>query len=66
MERALLRLGFAVERRRGSHVFYRHPDGRTTTVPRHPGRDRARPLVMAILDDIRVSPDDFRALLQDL
>jgi predicted RNA binding protein YcfA (HicA-like mRNA interferase family) len=58
-------LGFVVERRRGSHVFYRNPDGRTTTVPHHPGRDLARPLVLAILDDIRVSPEDFRAVLQD-
>jgi len=66
MERVLLRLGFATERQRGSHVFYRHPDGRTTTVPHHAGRDLARPLVRAILEDIRVSPEEFVAVLRDL
>ncbi|MBP7962729.1 MAG: type II toxin-antitoxin system HicA family toxin [Caldilineaceae bacterium] len=28
----LRQLGFVAVRQRGSHVFYRHPDGRTTTV----------------------------------
>ena len=27
------RLGFEVERQRGSHVFLRHPDGRRLTIP---------------------------------
>ena len=35
--RALERAGFTVDRSRGSHVFLRHPDGRTTTVPMHSG-----------------------------
>jgi predicted RNA binding protein YcfA (HicA-like mRNA interferase family) len=35
MVRLLNRLGFAAVRQRGSHVFFRHPDGRTTTVPSH-------------------------------
>lgn len=45
MERVLLALGFQTVRRKGSHVFYRHPDGRTTTIPHHQGRDLARPLI---------------------
>lgn len=63
MDRVLRKLGFAPVRQKGSHVFYRHPDGRTTTVPHHKGRDLAVPLVRAILADIRVSPDDFLRLL---
>ena len=59
MEKALLRLGFEVVRQKGSHVFYRHPDGRTTTLPRHPGRDLARPLVREILREIELTPDQF-------
>jgi len=66
MERVLFRLGFTAERQRGSHVFYRHPDGRTTTVPHHAGRDLARPLVRAILDDIRMSPAELAAILKAL
>ena len=52
MDRALRKLGFARIRQKGSHVFYRHPDGRTTTVPHHRGRDLAVPLVRAILAEI--------------
>ena len=60
----MLKLGFVRVRQKGSHVFYRHPDGRTTTVPHHRGRDLAVPLVRAILTDIRISPDDFLRLLR--
>ena len=63
MDRVLRKLGFARVRQKGSHVFYRHPDGRTTTVPQHRGRDLAVPLVRAIVADIRMSPDDFLRLL---
>jgi predicted RNA binding protein YcfA (HicA-like mRNA interferase family) len=59
MEKVLLRMGFEVVRQKGSHVFYRHPDGRTTTLPRHPGRDLARPLVREILREIELTPDQF-------
>ena len=64
VDRMLRRLGFARVRQRGSHVLYRHPDGRTTTVPHHKGRDLAVPLVRAILADIRLSPQEFLRLLQ--
>jgi predicted RNA binding protein YcfA (HicA-like mRNA interferase family) len=60
MERLLTKLGFQAIRQRGSHVFYRHPDGRTTTLPRHAGRDLARPLVREILREVELSPDEFR------
>jgi predicted RNA binding protein YcfA (HicA-like mRNA interferase family) len=64
MEQLLLQLGFAVVRQKGSHVMYRHPDGRTTTVPRHPGRDLARPLIREILREIDVTPEQYASLLQ--
>jgi predicted RNA binding protein YcfA (HicA-like mRNA interferase family) len=64
MERVLRGLGFAPVRQKGSHVFYRHSDGRTTTVPRHKGRDLAVPLVRAILADIQLSPAEFLRLLK--
>lgn len=37
--RLLQEKGFQVVRVRGSHVRLRHPDGRVTTVPAHPGGD---------------------------
>ena len=64
MERVLLHLGFAKTRQRGSHAFYRHPDGRTTTLSHHPGRDLARPLIRAILREIEVAPEEFQHLLE--
>ena len=63
-DRVLVRLGFAVARQNGSHVFYRHPDGRTTTVPRHASRDIAPALLRKILDDIGVTPDEFLTVLR--
>ena len=64
MEKVLLNLGFQVIRQKGSHVFYRHPDGRTTTLPHHPGRDLARPLIREILREIDLGPDQFREELE--
>lgn len=63
LERVLRGLGFEVVRQRDSHVFYRHPDGRTTTIPHHRGRDIARPLLREILREIELSPDEFRAAI---
>jgi predicted RNA binding protein YcfA (HicA-like mRNA interferase family) len=65
IERVLFTLGFVQTRQRGSHAFYRHPDGRTTTLPHHPGRDLSRPLIRAILKEIDVSPEKFQHLLED-
>ncbi|MBO3460797.1 type II toxin-antitoxin system HicA family toxin [Aetokthonos hydrillicola] len=66
MEKVLLHLGFEQARQKGSHVFYKHPDGRTTTVPNHSGRDIARPLIREILREIELTIEDFQAVLEDL
>jgi predicted RNA binding protein YcfA (HicA-like mRNA interferase family) len=66
IEKVLLRLGFQAVRQKGSHVFSRHPDGRTTTLPNHPGRDLARPLLREILREIEVAPDQFREELENI
>ena len=59
LDRLLSALGFVQVRQHGSHVFYKHPDGRTTTVPHHSGRDIARPLLREILKDIELTPEQF-------
>jgi len=64
MEKVLLSLGFQPIRQKGSHVFYRHPDGRTTTLPHHPGRDLARPLIREILREIEFTPEQFQEALK--
>ena len=66
MDRLLRHLGFVAVRQKESHVFYRHADGRTTTLPSHGNRDLARPLMREILREISISPDEFVELLEKL
>jgi predicted RNA binding protein YcfA (HicA-like mRNA interferase family) len=66
MERLLLHLGFEKTRQKGSHVFYRHPDGRTTTIPHHKGIVLARPLIREILREIELTVDDYDKYLENL
>ncbi len=57
----LLRLGFVELRQRGSHKLFRHPDGRTTTVPFHSGRDISPILLRQIARDIHLNVEEFLA-----
>lgn len=66
IEKLLFKLGFERIRQKGSHVFYRHPDGRTTSVPIHPGRDLARPLIKEILREIELSVEEYNEFLKKL
>ncbi|MFH1643874.1 MAG: type II toxin-antitoxin system HicA family toxin [bacterium] len=59
LEKILLFLGFIKTRQKGSHIFYKHPDGRVTTVPYHKGKDITRLLLRAILREIDLSTDEF-------
>ena len=63
LEKLLLQLGFTIQRQKGSHKFYKHPDGRYTTIPHHPGEDLSRPLIKTILNQIDLSSEDFIQLL---
>jgi predicted RNA binding protein YcfA (HicA-like mRNA interferase family) len=65
-EKLLLYLGFEIKRQKGSHVFYRHPDGRYTTLPHHKGRDIGRSLTRAILRQIEITPEEFIELLDKI
>ena len=51
--------GFKPVRQKGSHVFFQHPDGRTTIVPNHPGEKIGRGLLRKIIRDIDVSVEEF-------
>jgi len=66
MNALLLGMGFEAVRQKGSHVFYRHPDGRTTTVPNHGSKDLNVPLTRSILRDINLKPEQFKKLLDEL
>jgi predicted RNA binding protein YcfA (HicA-like mRNA interferase family) len=57
--RLLERLGFSAVRQRGSHIQYRHADGRGTTVPMHKGRDIAPALLRKIVRDIGLTVEEL-------
>jgi predicted RNA binding protein YcfA (HicA-like mRNA interferase family) len=66
MEKLLFYLGFLKVRQKGSHFFCLHPDGRTTTLPYHSGRNLARPSIREILRGIELTPEQFRKFLEEL
>jgi len=55
----LLKLGFEEVRQRGSHKQFRHPGGRSTTVPFHSNRDISPILLRQIAKDIDLTIDEF-------
>ena len=63
LEKILLGLGFEIKRQKGSHVFYRHPDGRYTTLPIHGTQTLARPLIRQILREIEITPEEYIRLI---
>ena len=65
-EKLLFYLGFENKRQKGSHVFYRHPDGRYTTLPFHGNQEISRSLTRQILREIQISPEEFRKLLKKI
>ena len=59
------KMGFAKIRQEGSHVFFRHPDGRTTVVPNHPSEKLDRGLLNKIIKkDLQVSREEFEKFLR--
>jgi predicted RNA binding protein YcfA (HicA-like mRNA interferase family) len=51
--------GFREARQRGSHKQFRHPDGRSTTVPFHAGRDISPTLLRKIAADVHLTVDEL-------
>lgn len=61
--RILKQLGFNEVRQKGSHICFKHIDGRFTLVPYHSRENIGRGLLRQILREINVSPEDFLKLL---
>ncbi len=66
LKKLLFHLGFEAKRQSGSHVFYRHPDGRYTTLPHHSSQSLGRSLTRQILREIEISPEQFISLLEEI
>ena len=56
------KLGFEEIRQKGSHIIFKHPDGRRTVVPFHKGEDISKGLLHAILYDIQINASDFNRI----
>ena len=61
--KALSKLGFEARHTKGSHMFLKHPDGRTTTVPVHAKEEIDRRLLRKIAADIGIRPEEFMYLV---
>ena len=50
----LVKLGFEKIHQKGSHIRFKHPDGRITVVPLHGNEDIGKGLLREILNQIKL------------
>jgi len=61
LKNILTSLGFVQRDAEGSHVFFSHPDGRTTVVPMK-SKEVSRGLLRKILNDCKISVQEYNKL----
>ncbi len=61
--KALRKMGFEVIRRKGSHNFLQHVDGRCTVIPIHAGETIGRGLLSQIMRDCEISAEELKKFL---
>ena len=66
MCKLLEKLGFEKILGKGSHVRYKHSDGRRTVVPVHANEKLGKGLLIAILNQIKLTKERFEELRQTL
>ncbi len=60
LAKIIKKLGFEFKRQEGSHMFFEHPDGRTTVIPNHPTEDIDRGLLNKIVKhDLQITREEF-------
>lgn len=60
----LLKMGFKIDRQKGSHMILKHPDGRSTVVPMHAGETIDRGLLLKIIKkDLGLEREEFMRYL---
>ena len=64
--RALENIGFRQIRQKGSYLFMRHPDGRTTLIPIHPGEKIGKGMIRKIINDAELTRDTWFELIADI
>lgn len=58
----LEKIGFKKIQGRGSHVRFKHPDGRRTVVPVHGNENIGKGLLREILKQIKLTREEFDGL----
>lgn len=64
LARIIRKSGFELDRQTGSHaIYYRSRDKARVVIPMHAGRDIKPKTLRAIINDMRLTPEEFKALL---
>jgi len=58
----LEKLGFEKIYGKGSHIRFKHPDGRRTVVPVHGNEDLGKGLLRTILNQVDLSKEEYEKL----
>ncbi|PIN89305.1 hypothetical protein COU60_04080 [Candidatus Pacearchaeota archaeon CG10_big_fil_rev_8_21_14_0_10_34_76] len=66
MCKILEKLGFEKIQAKGSHVRFKHLDGRRTVVPVHGNEDLGKGLLRTILNQIKLTKEDYDKLRQEI
>ncbi len=63
LSKIVKKLGFVFIRQRGSHMFFKHSDGRATVIPYHSGNKIGPGLLLKIIkDDLKITREEFENL----
>jgi len=62
LEKVAKKLGFEKVRQRGSHARWKHPDGRSTTIPIHGNAEIGSWLFQEILKQLGITEEEFNKL----
>jgi len=58
--KTIIKMGFVFDRQRGSHMFFKHNDGRTTVIPNHPGEEIGPGLFNKIIkEELKITREEF-------
>lgn len=60
MIKILLKLNFVERDASGSHLFFKHADGRTTVVPSN--KEISKGLLRKVLNDIQISVEEYEKI----
>ncbi len=58
----LEKIGFEKIHQKGSHVRYKHPDGRLTVVPVHGNEELGKGLLNEILKQVKIDREEYERL----